>query len=139
MIDDELLAYSIHNYFKKHLKDKKCPELIHAYGAEEALKIIEDRNGNIDLIHFDKFHVGMDRTLFINKVKSKYPKLKFLICEVFGFTWENNQWITDADYDGEKSKVQKLIKDRLVEDFFEKPFQIEDYLAKINSLLQNEF
>lgn len=90
--------------------------------SDTALQVIENKNGNIDLISTNIHRPGMNGYRFIEVVKQKYPHIKVLICSAHGGTQE----------------LQQFFDDNLVDGYIRKPFQAKEYLNRVKNIFSSQ-
>ncbi len=97
-------------------------EILTASSSDVAIQIIEDRNGDIDIISTNIHRPGMDGYVFINYVKFKYPQIKVLICS-------GNARLKDIGH---------MVESRLVDDFIKKPIVESELIAKVKDIFSTQ-
>ncbi|HOO38498.1 MAG TPA: response regulator [Deltaproteobacteria bacterium] len=90
--------------------------------SDTALQVIENKNGNIDLISTNIHRPGMNGYRFIEIVKQKYPHIKVLICSAHAGIQE----------------LQQFFDDNLVDGYIRKPFQAKEYLNRVKNIFSTQ-
>ncbi|MCX7982240.1 MAG: response regulator [Syntrophales bacterium] len=93
-------------------------EVLAARSGEEALDIMEQRRGEIDLIILDMVMPGLSGEQVFYRLKELTPEAKVII--ISGYALED--------------KVSRLIRDGAIS-FLQKPFKMETFSAKIEEAL----
>lgn len=97
--------------------NNKIREILTVTNGNRALKIIDEKEGKIDLIQLDLNHPGIGGVKLIKIIRNNFPQIKILVCT--------------ASY----SEKMDLIKNGLIDDILLKPFEIYKYIYRIELLL----
>jgi PAS domain S-box-containing protein len=117
LVDDETIVLEIGREMLKNLGY----EVESASGGEEALKIVSENGGNIDMVIMDMIMPGMDgETLFL-KIRETYPKMPILLSSGYSLN----------------EQAEKIMQ-RGCNGFIQKPFSLSDFSQKIRFVLDEE-
>lgn len=97
-------------------------EVLTAPSSDIALKIIEEKNGGIDLVSTNIHRPGMDGFIFSYFVKFKYPQIKILICSGSAKTKD----------------LRDMFEAGLADDYLKKPLKEEDYVEKVRHIFESQ-
>lgn len=97
-------------------------EILTASSSDVAIHMIEEKNGDIDIVSTNIHRPGMDGYVFINYVKFKYPQIKVLICS-------GNARLKD---------VAQMMERRLVDDFIRKPIAEGELIEKVRGIFSTQ-
>ncbi|MEK6783346.1 MAG: response regulator [Bacteroidota bacterium] len=90
-------------------------KVLTAKSGEEGLRILGESSDEIVMVITDMRMPGMDGLLFIRKAKEKFHNISYYVLTAFNFNEE----------------INTAIEDKLINNFFTKPFDIETIKAEI--------
>lgn len=122
IVDDKRVVRSFIRAVIENSFEEYDLEILTAPSSDTALKIIEQRHGNIDLISTNINRPGMDGIVFMHFVKFKYPHIKILICSGSARTRD----------------LQDMFEGRLADAYIKKPIREKDYINKIKNIFESQ-
>jgi len=122
IVDDKRVVRSFIRAIIEHNFEEYDLDILTAPSSDIALKAIEDRHGDIDLVSTNINRPGMDGIVFIHYVKFKYPHIKVLICSGSVRT----------------SDLMDLLEGRLMDAYVRKPIKEKEYAGKIRAVFESQ-
>lgn len=122
VVDDKRVVRSFIRAIIENGFDDYELEILTAPSSDTALKIIEQMNGNIDLVSTNISRPGMDGIMFIHFVRSKYPHIKVLIC--------SGSIRTDD--------LRSMFDAGLADAYIRKPIRERDYVNAVRNLFESQ-
>ena len=119
VVDDEKdVEFLFRQKFRKEIR-KKTLELVFAFSGQEALSILEKSNPpNVVYIFSDINMPGMTGLELLERVKTKYPKIKISMISAYG----------------DKDNFEKA-KESGAKEFFTKPIDFDSLKEEISGLI----
>ncbi len=118
MIDDDREMVTLGKLILK----REGFDVLFAYSGAEGLRILEQENGNINLVLLDIMMIGMDGWEVLESIKKteKYKEIPVIM-------------LTARHYLEDESETETYA--HLFDGYVVKPFVVRDLLGKINTLL----
>lgn len=115
IVDDEYNFRLLFRELIEHISPNL--EILDVKDGTEAIELIRNRNGKINLISTDINHLGIYGLELAKSVKKNYPHIKVLVCSAYRSALNSGDWANYIDH------------------FLDKPFEVEEYMRIVKKLL----